>query len=142
MRFQYDLSVFDSELPDIGEFDVGERYKEDIVRRSIESMASADRQGQSPSEAQTLDSNYLRFVLDDLERVASFTYRTSIQRDVKAESIQVLFRQWPEVKSLTVQRISDIRSPEVLMNLIRSQLTESVRDMMTPDLKFELCECL
>jgi hypothetical protein len=50
---------------------------------------------------------------------------------VTAESIQVLFTQGVEVKSLVVQTISDIQSPDVLMNLFRSHLTESVRDMMT-----------
>ena len=52
---------------------------------------------------------------------------------MRPEAIQVLLRQGGEVKSLAVQKISDIRSPEVLMNVIHSHLTESVTDMMTPE---------
>jgi hypothetical protein len=117
--------VFDSELPDIDEFDVGERYKADVVRRAIESQQNGDEQ--------TLDPNYLRILLDNLGRVATFTYKILSLRRVRPEAIQVLFRQDGEVKSLAVQKISDIQSPEVLMNLIHSHLTESVRDMMTPE---------
>ena len=78
MRFQYELSVFESELPDIDEFDVGERYRADIVRIAIDNMTS---------NQQTLDPNYLRILLDDLERVATFTYRILSQRNARPESI-------------------------------------------------------
>jgi hypothetical protein len=123
VRFQYDLSVFELELPDIDEFDVGERYRPDIVRRAIESQRNSD----------VLDPNHLKILLDDLGRVATFTYRILSQRRVRPEAIQVLFRQGGDVKSLAVQKISDIQSPEVLMTLIHSHLTESIRDMLTPE---------
>ena len=124
MRFQYDISVFESELQDIDAFHVGKRYRENIVRRAFESKAS---------NQQTLDPNYFRILLDYLERVARIAYRILSQRKVRPESIQVLFQQGETVRSLKLQRFSDIQSPEVLMNLIRSQLTESVRYMMTPE---------
>ena len=119
VRFQYDLSVFESELPDIDEFDeVGDRT--DGVTDAV------------------LDPNYLRILLDDLGRVATFTYRIFSRRRVRAESIQVLFQQSEKIITLKLQRVSDIQSPEVLMSLIQSQLTESVRDIMTPEMGSKL----
>ena len=112
VRFQYDLSVFDSELPDIDEFDVGERYRADVVRRAIESHRSSAVQGDDVGEARTrsvLDPNYLRILLDDLGRVATFTYKILSRRRVKAESIQVLFQQGEKVRTLKLQRVSDIQ---------------------------------
>ena len=77
VRFQYDLSVFESELPDIDEFDVGESYRADVVRRAIESQRNSD----------ILDPNYLKILLDDLGRVATLTYRILSQRRVRPEAI-------------------------------------------------------
>jgi len=95
VRFQDYTSAFASEVPDIDEFDVGERYRADIVRERIESMTS---------NQQTLDPIYLRIVLDNLERVLTFTYRIWSQRNVRPAFIQVLFPQGEKVRTLKLPK--------------------------------------
>ena len=92
VMFQYDLSVIDSELPGIDEFDVGEGYRADIARRAIQSHRRSVEQDECQVST-VLDPNYLWILHNDLGQVATFIYRILGQRNVRAESIQVLFQQ-------------------------------------------------
>ena len=55
----------------------------------------------------------MRILLDDLKRVATFTYRILSHRNVRAESIHVFFQQGENIRTLKLQRVSDIQSSEV-----------------------------